>query len=106
MKVAGKVRHVKSIQLADFEFLKSVTGRTPKVCIPAPTMLHFRAGRQAISESVYPDLEFYVDLTAAYRDEIAELAARGFRYLQLDDTNSPISAIRRSAKARAPAATT
>ena len=30
---------------------------------------------------------FYDDLTAAYRDEIADLAARGCRYLQLDDTN-------------------
>ena len=51
-------------------------------------MLHFRGGRRAISESVYPDLEvFYDDLTAAYRAEIADLAARGCRYLQLDDTN-------------------
>jgi 5-methyltetrahydropteroyltriglutamate--homocysteine methyltransferase len=51
-------------------------------------MLHFRGGRQAISERVYPDLErFYDDLTAAYRAEIADLAARGCRYLQLDDTN-------------------
>ena len=51
-------------------------------------MLHFRGGRKAISEAVYPDLErFYDDLTAAYRAEIADLAARGCRYLQLDDTN-------------------
>jgi len=51
-------------------------------------MLHFRGGRQAISASVYPDLEdFYEDLTAAYRAEIADLAARGCRYLQMDDTN-------------------
>jgi 5-methyltetrahydropteroyltriglutamate--homocysteine methyltransferase len=49
-------------------------------------MLHFRGGRKAISESVYPDLEaFYDDLTAAYRDEIADLAKRGCRYLQLDE---------------------
>ena len=51
-------------------------------------MLHFRGGRQAISAEVYPDLEaFYADLAAAYRAEIADLAARGCRYLQLDDTN-------------------
>jgi 5-methyltetrahydropteroyltriglutamate--homocysteine methyltransferase len=30
---------------------------------------------------------FYGDLAAAYRAEIADLAARGCRYLQLDDTN-------------------
>ena len=51
-------------------------------------MLHFRGGREAISEPVYPRLEnFYDDLTAAYRAEIADLAARGLRYLQFDDTN-------------------
>ena len=51
-------------------------------------MLHFRGGREAISEAVYPKLEgFYEDLTAAYRAEVADLAARGCRYLQFDDTN-------------------
>jgi 5-methyltetrahydropteroyltriglutamate--homocysteine methyltransferase len=88
MKVTGKVRHVKSIQKDDFEFLKSVTHRVPKVTIPSPTMLHFRGGREAISRDAYPDLEeFYDDVAAAYRTEIADLAAAGCRYLQLDDTN-------------------
>src|SRR3954469_18811715 len=49
MKVGSKVRHAKPIQLADFQFLKSATTRTPKVTIPSPTMLHFRGGRGAIS---------------------------------------------------------
>jgi len=88
MKVTGPVRHVKPIQVADFGFLKSVTHRTPKVTIPSPTMLHFRGGRDAISRDAYPDLEaFYADVAAAYRAEIAALAAAGCRYLQLDDTN-------------------
>ena len=30
---------------------------TPKVCIPSPSMLHFRGGREAISAEVYPDLD-------------------------------------------------
>src|SRR5580698_8070860 len=42
MQVTGRVRHGRPIQRADFEFLKSVTTRTPKVTIPSPTMLHFR----------------------------------------------------------------
>lgn len=88
MHVEGPIRHSRPIQGADFDFLKTATTRLPKVCIPAPSMLHFRGGRKGISEAVYPDLEqFYADLTAAYRDEIADLAARGCRYLQLDDTN-------------------
>ncbi|MDP1741234.1 MAG: 5-methyltetrahydropteroyltriglutamate--homocysteine S-methyltransferase, partial [Polaromonas sp.] len=42
MKVVDKVRHVKDIQLADFQYLQSQVskGNTPKVTIPSPTMLH------------------------------------------------------------------
>ena len=88
MHVDSKVKWAGPIQGPDFDFLKSVTTRTPKVCIPAPSMLHFRGGREAISEAVYPNLEdFYADLTAAYRAEIADLAKRGLTYLQFDDTN-------------------
>ena len=49
MHVEGKIKHATPIQGADFDFLKGVTTRTPKVCIPAPSMLHFRGGREAIS---------------------------------------------------------
>jgi 5-methyltetrahydropteroyltriglutamate--homocysteine methyltransferase len=88
MHVEAPVRHVGPIQGVDYDFLAGVVTKTPKVSIPAPSMLHFRGGRQAISARVYPDLEdFYEDLAAAYRAEIADLAARGCRYLQMDDTN-------------------
>jgi 5-methyltetrahydropteroyltriglutamate--homocysteine methyltransferase len=88
MHVTARIRHAGPIQSEDYSFLKAAVTRTPKVCIPAPSMLHFRGGRQAISHDAYPDLEeFYDDLTAAYRQEIAELAALGCRYLQMDDTN-------------------
>lgn len=88
MKITGKIEHAKDIQRRDYEFLASVTSRLPKVTIPSPTMLHFRGGRDAIDQAAYPDLEdFYADLAAAYRAEIASLAAAGCRYLQLDDTN-------------------
>ncbi|MEH3041137.1 MAG: 5-methyltetrahydropteroyltriglutamate--homocysteine S-methyltransferase [Sphingomonas paucimobilis] len=88
MKITGKVAHARDIQRADYEFLARCTTRTPKVTIPSPTMLHFRGGRDAIDAATYPDLEdFYADLAAAYRAEIASLAEAGCRYLQLDDTN-------------------
>jgi 5-methyltetrahydropteroyltriglutamate--homocysteine methyltransferase len=88
MRVEGRIEHRQPIQGADFDFLKAATAATPKVTIPSPSMLHFRGGRKAIDAAVYPDLEgFYADLAAAYRAEIADLAARGCRYLQLDDTN-------------------
>lgn len=88
MRVTGPIHHAKSIQGEDYDFLASVVNRTPKVAIPSPSMLHFRGGRQAVDEDVYPDLDtFFDDLTAAYREEIADLAARGATYIQLDDTN-------------------
>lgn len=88
MKVAGRIAHAHDIQRRDFEFLASVTSATPKVTIPSPTMLHFRGGREAIDAEAYPDLEeFYEDVAAAYRAEIASLAEAGCRYIQLDDTN-------------------
>src|SRR5437016_1834571 len=88
MQVTGKVRHNNAIQRADFEFLRSVTTRTPKVTIPSPTMLHFRGGRSAISREAYPDLEaFYADVADGYADELKSLGAAGCTYVQLDDTN-------------------
>ena len=78
MGVDRPIRHSHPIQGADFDYLASQVTKTPKVSIPAPSMLHFRGGRQGISEEVYPDLDqFFDDLTAAYREEIADLAAEG-----------------------------
>jgi 5-methyltetrahydropteroyltriglutamate--homocysteine methyltransferase len=86
--ITGKVEHVKPIQRRDYEFLASKTSKTAKVAIPSPTMLHFRAGRAGIPEDVYPDMQgFYDDVAAAYRDEVADLADAGCRYIQFDDTN-------------------
>ena len=51
-------------------------------------MVHFRGGRAAIDMQAYPDLDqFFDDLAACYRAEIAALYDAGCRYLQLDDTN-------------------
>ena len=104
MHVTKKVRHAQPIQRRDFEFLKSQTTRTPKVTIPSPTMLHFRGGRKAISQEAYPAIEdFFDDIAQAYRDEIADLAAAGCTYLQLDDTNLAYlcdTKMREGAKAR------
>jgi 5-methyltetrahydropteroyltriglutamate--homocysteine methyltransferase len=72
-----------------FEALKSLTTTTtPKLTIPSPSMVHYRGGRAAISEDVYPDVEeFWNDLTAAYRDEVRRLGELGCTYLQFDDTS-------------------
>ncbi len=91
IRVIDKVRHVKDIQLADFNYLKSqiAKGNTPKVTIPSPTMLHFRGGRAGISKDAYPELDpaFYDDVAKAYGDELHSLSAAGCNYVQMDDTN-------------------
>ncbi len=77
-----------AIQTDSFEFLKAATGRVAKVCVPSPSMVHFRGGRGAIDADAYPDLDaFWADLTRAYKTEVEDLVARGLTYLQFDDTN-------------------
>jgi 5-methyltetrahydropteroyltriglutamate--homocysteine methyltransferase len=86
--VTGKLTHEKPIQVEDFGFVADHTTRHPKVCIPSPTMTHFRGGRAGIDIESYPDLDvFFEDLAQVYRDEIASLYEAGCRYIQLDDTN-------------------
>src|SRR5262249_32076376 len=76
------------IQTGTFDFLHSVTTKTAKVCVPSPSMLHFRGGRAAIDRNAYPDMaQFWDDLVRVYSEELADLVARGMTYLQLDDTN-------------------
>ena len=73
-----------------FTFLQSVAqdGQTPKLTIPSPSMVHYRGGRAAIDESVYPDMDgFWADLTAAYSDQVQAVYDLGCRYLQFDDTS-------------------
>ncbi|MGH7004850.1 MAG: 5-methyltetrahydropteroyltriglutamate--homocysteine S-methyltransferase, partial [Alphaproteobacteria bacterium] len=72
LEIAGKVRHAKPIMGPDFDYLKSVGNAMPKVCIPAPGVAHFRGGRAAVDKKAYPEMgEFFADLAAAYRAEVA-----------------------------------
>ena len=86
--ITGKVRCAGPIFVDHFEFLKKTAKATPKLTIPSPAMLHMRGGRNAVSESAYPDLgPFWQDAAAAYRDATGHLAAAGCTYLQLDDVS-------------------
>jgi 5-methyltetrahydropteroyltriglutamate--homocysteine methyltransferase len=90
LHVTERVRLDRPIFAEDFAFLRSVTSptQTPKLTIPSPSMVHYRGGRAAIDDTVYPDIDaFYHDLAGVYAKEIAELARRGCTYLQLDDTS-------------------
>jgi 5-methyltetrahydropteroyltriglutamate--homocysteine methyltransferase len=76
-----------------FEFLRDTAAAvsvkaTPKLTIPAPSLVHYRGGPAAIDQAVYPDIDvFWEDLGAAYADEVRRLAGLGCTYLQLDDTS-------------------
>jgi 5-methyltetrahydropteroyltriglutamate--homocysteine methyltransferase len=86
LSVTGKIRRPKPIMLEGFLFLKSITQRTPKICIPSPTWVHMRGGRKTVNENVYPDIEeFWDDIVQAFQQEIGELAAAGCTYLQIDE---------------------
>ena len=87
MVVTGKVKRTRPVMVEHFDFLKT-TGRTAKLCIPAPTYLHMRGGRKVVDATAYPDIEeFWADITRAYQEEIADLAAAGCTYLQIDDVS-------------------
>ena len=86
--VDDKIRRPKPIMVDHFAAVRALTGRTAKICIPAPTYLHMRGGRKVVSEKVYPDMEeFWADIIRAYREEIADLVKAGCTYLQLDDVS-------------------
>ncbi len=74
--------------LEHFKFLAAHTKVMPKMTIPSPSSVHFRYGRDAVPESIYPDMgEFYRDLGQTYRQAVRAFADAGCRYLQLDEVN-------------------
>jgi len=84
----GPLRRSHGIETENYKYLASVTSRTPKLCIPSPTILHMRGGRDAVDSKAYPDMDrFFSDLAQVYRQEIRGLAELGCTYLQLDDPN-------------------
>ena len=88
MAVLGKLKRSHPIQVDAFKFLKATTKKTPKVCIPSPSLMHFRGGRETIDKNAYPEMSgFFADLARVYGEEIQDLARSGLKYLQIDDTN-------------------
>ena len=90
MQVTGRLARPAGggIFVDDFAFLASIARAMPKITIPSPTVMHFRGGREAIDAAAYPDIAaFYDDLARLYREEIADLAQAGCRYLQIDEVN-------------------
>jgi len=84
-KLGGYVQHP---MIEHFKFIKAHTTATPKMTIPSPSTLHFRYGREAVPEAIYPSMDdFYRDLGATFRKAVRGFADAGCRYLQLDEVN-------------------
>jgi 5-methyltetrahydropteroyltriglutamate--homocysteine methyltransferase len=89
LRVIGKLGTFTGHPMLDhFRFVREHAKATPKMTIPSPSSLHFRYGRDAVPESIYPDMtDFYRDLGQTYRLALRAFADVGCRYLQLDEVN-------------------
>jgi 5-methyltetrahydropteroyltriglutamate--homocysteine methyltransferase len=84
--VTGKVARRVPIAPDEFTFLRDNATALPKVTLPAPSSMHFWRGAAYAASGVYAGpRDFFRELGAVYRAEIADLAAAGCRYVQLDE---------------------
>ncbi|MYF06696.1 MAG: 5-methyltetrahydropteroyltriglutamate--homocysteine S-methyltransferase [Rhodospirillaceae bacterium] len=83
----GPLRKAAPISTEEFAFLRTAAKTAePKITMPSPSTLHFWRLSKTIEGSGYAtDEAFFDDLCAIFRQEIADLAALGCRYVQLDE---------------------
>ena len=83
--VTGKLERPLAISGAEYDFTSRQTDAMVKVTMPSPSTFLFWRGEESLPEE-YPTADaFFSDLGRIYREEIADLAARGARYIQLDE---------------------
>jgi 5-methyltetrahydropteroyltriglutamate--homocysteine methyltransferase len=89
--IVGRLRRVHGIATDEFAYVRAHTSGTPKVTLPDPaSQYHFRY-RKGVSDEAYPDLdELFADVARIYREELADLAALGATYVQLDSVALPL----------------
>jgi 5-methyltetrahydropteroyltriglutamate--homocysteine methyltransferase len=87
IRVKGKIGFGHHPMLDHFRFVKAHTKVTPKMCIPSPSVMHFRLEPGAVAKSAYADRDaIFDDLAKAYQDAVRAFYDAGCRYLQFDDT--------------------
>ncbi|MEN7538249.1 5-methyltetrahydropteroyltriglutamate--homocysteine S-methyltransferase [Aurantiacibacter flavus] len=81
-RITGNLSLSQTIFGDAFTFLQGVTTVTPKLSIPAPSILH------GLGDTEFYDDEdqFFDDLITVYRAQIRKLEEIGCTYLQIDDT--------------------
>ena len=85
-KVTAKLKRREPLAAADFSALKAMTKRPIKANLATPSAAHFFPGDAVFDRAVYANREALVDdLARIMREEVADLAARGCTYLQMDE---------------------
>lgn len=84
--VEARLQRTQGITTDEFQFVRHNTKRTPKVTMPAPSLVHFFRLDGAVDRDVYPRMEeFWADLIAVYRAELVALGALGCTCVQFDE---------------------
>lgn len=82
----AKIGRKQPLALDEYQFLHGVTKVTGKITLPAPSTMHFYRCNDFADKSAYKDVDaFFADLATIFKQEIAELAKAGCRYIQLDE---------------------
>ncbi len=85
ISISDKIVWQDSINVKPFAFLKDTAKVAAKVSLPGPPIIHFMRDGNFVP-SIYGSLEeFWDDLVAAYRAEIAALAKAGCKHIQIDE---------------------
>jgi len=84
--VTGKVFRRAPLALDEYVFLRDHASAVAKITLPAPSTMHFWRGTHYATGDAYANPQaFFRDLAHVYRAEIADLAAAGCRYVQVDE---------------------
>jgi 5-methyltetrahydropteroyltriglutamate--homocysteine methyltransferase len=85
--VSGPLRRVRSVASEEFTYLRARTALPAKATLPNPLMIG-KWWNPETSTSAYADpFEAFADAAEFVREEIAELARLGCRYVQIDATD-------------------
>jgi len=81
-----KLYRTRPLALDEFMFVRDITNARPKITLPSPSTMHFYRCSDFARMGAYRDVDaFFADLSTIYREEIADLAKAGCRYIQLDE---------------------
>jgi 5-methyltetrahydropteroyltriglutamate--homocysteine methyltransferase len=86
-RVTGPIRWKPSAVIPAFKFVRDNTKVTPKVGLPAASVVHyFLASGGNLESTPYKDMEaLWDDLIGAYKKELSALTQEGATYIQIDD---------------------